>query len=90
LGGIGWLNDPNVLFAVMLFELLIVLIEFTEFIRENVSIWYKVKMLFSKSFLHSDNVEAKSVLPGDLMTLREMINFLVLIQALIEITLATG
>ena len=65
-------------------------IEFTEFIRENVSIGHKIKMLFAKSFLHSDNVETKSVLPGDLMALREMINFLVLIQALIEVAFATG
>jgi len=90
LGSVGGLNNPNVLFAIMLLQFLVVLIEFSKFIREDVSIWYKVKMLFSKSFLHSDNIEAKSVLPGDLMTLREMINFLVLIQALIEITLATG
>ena len=47
-------------------------------------------MLLSISFLHSNNIEAKSILPCDLMTLREMVDLLVLIQTFIEITLATG
>ena len=55
------------------------LIEFTELIRQDVSIWYKVKVLFAKLLLHSDGVKAKPIFTGDLMTLWEMVDFLVLI-----------
>jgi hypothetical protein len=74
----------------MLLELLIVLIEFSELVRENVSVWNEVKMLLSKSFLHSDNVEAESILPCDFMTLREMVDLLVLVKAFIQIAFAAG
>ena len=46
-------------------------------------------MLLSISFLHPNNVEAKPILPCDFMTLREMVDLLVLVQAFVEITLAT-
>lgn len=72
----------------MLFQLLVVFIELTEFIRKNVGIWHKVKVLFTISFLHSDNIETKPILPCNLMTLWEVINLLVLIQAFIKVTLA--
>ena len=57
LGSIGGLNDPNVLFTIVLFQFLVVLIEFPKFIGEDVSVWNKVEILLSKSFLHSDKVE---------------------------------
>jgi len=57
LGSVGGLNNPNILFAIMLLQFLVVLIKFSKFIREDVSIWDKVKILLSESFLHSDKVE---------------------------------
>ena len=68
LRGISWLHDPNVLFAIVLLQLLIMLVEFTKLIRENVGVWDKVEMLFSVSLLHSYDVETKSILSSDLMT----------------------
>ena len=76
---VGRLDDPNILFAIMLLQFLVVLIKFSKFIREDVSIWYKVKMLFAKLLLHSDGVKAKPIFTGDLMALWEMIDLLVFI-----------
>lgn len=55
------------------------LVEFTEFIRKDVRIRDKVKVLLAVPFLHSNNVEAESVFACDFMTLGEMVNLLVLI-----------
>jgi len=66
------------------------LIKLTEFIWQDVSIWNKVKMLFAKSFLHSDDVEAEPVFPCDFMALREVIDLLILVQAFIQVALAAG
>jgi hypothetical protein len=83
LSRISWLDNPDILLAIMLLELLIVLIEFSELVGENVSVRNEVKMLLSKSFLHSNNVEAESILPCDFMTLREVVDLLVLVKAFI-------
>lgn len=66
------------------------LIEFTKFIWKNVGVGHEVKVLLSIPFLHPDHVEAQSVFAGDLVTLWEMIDLLVLVEALVEIALATA
>ena len=81
--------DPDVLLAVMLLQLLVVLIELSEFVGQDIGIRHKIEMLLSESFLHSNDVEAESVFPRDLVTLRKVVNFLVLIEAFIQIALAT-
>ena len=88
--GVGWLDDPDVLLAVMLLQLLVVLIELSELIRQDVCIRRKVVMLFAILLLHPHYVEAKPVLPGDLMTLREMVDLLIFIQALVQIALTAA
>ena len=72
----------------MLFELLVVLVELTEFIRKNVSVGHEVEMLLAISFLHPDNVEAKSIFPCDLVALGEVVYLLVLVQSFIQVALA--
>ena len=47
-------------------------------------------MLFAKSLLHSDDVEAEPVFPCDFMTLREVVDLLVLVQAFVQVALAAG
>ena len=89
LRSISWLHNPNVLLGVMLLELLIMLVKFTKFIWQDVGVWNKVKMLLAKPLLHSYYIKTQSVLSGDFVAHREMINLLVLIKALIEITLTT-
>jgi hypothetical protein len=72
----------------MLFKLLIVCVEVTELVRKNVCIGYKVKVSLAELLLHPDHVIAKTVLSGDLVALREVIDLLVLVQALVQVALA--
>lgn len=74
----------------MLFQLLVVLIELSEFIGKNVSIWYEVKVLLTILLLHPNNIEAKSIFSSNLITLREVIDFLILVEPFIEVALAAG
>ena len=74
----------------MLLQFLVVLIEFSKLVGQDVSVWDKIEMLFSISFLHPNAIEAKTIFSGDLMTLGEMIDLLVLIETLVQITLARG
>ena len=87
---VGWLHDPNIFLAIVLLQLLIMLIKLTELIWQDVGVRYKVKMLFAESLLHSDNVEAKPVFPCNFVTLREVVNLLVLVQAFVQVALAAG
>lgn len=64
------------------------LVEFAKFIGQNVGIGHEIEVLFTIPLLHPNNVEAQSVLSCDFMTLREVIDLLVLVQALVEVTLA--
>lgn len=88
LSGIGWLNNPDILFTVMLFKLLIVFVKFAKLIRKNVSVGYEVVVLFAISLLHPHNIETESVFASDFMTLREVIDLLVFVQPFVEIALA--
>ncbi len=72
----------------MLFKLLIVCVEVAELVRKNVCIGYKVKVSLAELLLHPDHVIAKTILPGDLVALWEVINLLVLVQALVQVALA--
>lgn len=74
----------------MLLQLLIVCIEVTKLIWENVGIRDEIEVLLAVSFLHSDHVEAESILSSDLVGLWEVVNLLVFIQPFIEIALARG
>lgn len=92
LARVGWLDDPNILLRLVLLQLLVVVVEITEFLRENVGVGSKVERGFSELFLHSDDVEAETVLSSDLGRLRELVDLLVLVQTLILVvfTAATG
>ena len=65
------------------------LIELAKFIRQNICVGYEVEVLLAVPLLHPDDVEAQSIFSCDLMTLWEVIDFLVLVQTLVEVTLAT-
>ena len=86
--GIRWLDNPNVLLRVVLLELLVMLVEFTKFIWQDVGVRNEVEMLLSEALLHPHDIEAKPVLSRDFVALRKMVNLLILVQALIEVTLA--
>ena len=72
----------------MLLQLLVVVVEVTEFIGEDVGVGTEIKSILTEALLKPHNIEAKSVLPGDFVTLREVIELLVLIQTLILVALA--
>ena len=85
---VGWLDNPYVLFALMLLQLLVVVVKVAEFVRQNVRVRRKVKRLLSKAFLHANYIETEAIFARNFVTLREMVNLLVLVQTLILITLA--
>jgi len=74
----------------MLFQLLIVLIELSELVRQDISVRNEVKMLLAKPLLHPHNIEAKSIFPCNFMTLWVMVDLLVLVETFIQVTLTTG
>ena len=88
LASVCWLHNPNVLLGLMLLELLVMIVEISELIRQDVRVWTEVKSILSESFLKSDNIEAKTVLASDFVTLGEMIDLLILVETLILVALA--
>jgi hypothetical protein len=63
-------------------------VEIMEFIRQDVGVRYKVKLLSTESLLHLDEVVAESVFPGDFITLGEVVDSLELVEAFIKVALA--
>lgn len=72
----------------MLLKFLVMRVEIAELIRQDVGVRHEVKVLLAKAFLHPHYVVAKSILPGDLVTRWEMVDFLILVQAFIDVRLA--
>jgi hypothetical protein len=58
-------------------------VKFTKFVREDVGIGNKVKEGLSMLILHFNHILTKVVLPGDFITLWEMIDFLIFVQAFV-------
>ena len=52
-------------------------------IWQDVGVWHKVIGLSSKLFLHLYIVKAHSIFPGNFVRVREMVDSLILIEALI-------
>ena len=73
------LNNPHVTLWLGLLQLVVVGLELVEFIRQHVSVWQEIKGVASEFLPHFQNVVAQSILSGDLMTLREVIDALVLV-----------
>lgn len=88
LARVGRLHDPHVLLRVVLLQLLIVRVEVPELVREDVGVGHKVKVLLAVLLLHADHVKTEAVLPGDLVALWEVVDLLVLVEALVEVALA--
>lgn len=83
LTGVCRLDNPNVFLALVLLQLLIVIVKVTELIGQDVRVWYKIKWLFAEALLHAHHVKAQAVFACNFMALREVINFLVLVQTLV-------
>ena len=83
LARISWLDNPHILLALVLLQLLVMIVEVAKFIRQDVGVWAEVEGRLAKSFLHADDVETESVFSGDFITLGEMVDLLILIQTFI-------
>ena len=83
LAGVCRFHDPDIFLALVLLEFLVVIVKVTKLIGKNVGVWRKIKCTFPEALLHADDVEAKSIFACDLVRLREVIDFLVLIQAFV-------
>ncbi len=68
---------------VVLLYLLKVSVEFSKLIREDVSVWDEVELSLPMLLLHLYRIEAQSILPRDFVTMREMVDLLVLVQPFI-------
>jgi hypothetical protein len=79
LAGVCWLDDPHVLLAVMLLKFLVVGVEITKLIRQDVGIRDEVEVGFPKFLLHADHVVAETILARDLVALGEVVDLLVLV-----------
>jgi hypothetical protein len=82
-------NNPHVLSRFSLFKFVEVLLEVSELLWQDVCVSHYVKRISSKLFLHFNQVVAQSVFPCDLVTGWEVIHFLILVQTLIDVGLAT-
>lgn len=62
-------------------------IKVPKLIRQNVGVRDEVKVLPAESLLHPNHVEAEPVFAGDLVALRKVIDFLVLVESFVEVRL---
>ena len=83
LRGILRLDDPLVVLDLLRLQLMKVRVEVSEFIRKYVGVGNDVEFILTELVLHLHHVIAQSVLSGELIGLREMINFLIVAQPLI-------
>ena len=63
------------------------IIKVSKFIWQNVAVRYDVEFIFSKLFLHFNNIRNKFGLVSQLITARKVVDFLVFIKRLINIWL---
>ena len=81
------LNDPLVYVLVLSLTLQLVkmAVEIRKLIWQIVSIGNDVERLFPKPLLHLDDVGAEPVLPGQLKTVWEMVDLLILVQIVVDV-----
>lgn len=89
LRSIGRFDNPDVLFRIMLPEFLVMRVELSKLIRQDIGIRCEIKIMLPVLLLQPDNITTKPILSRYLMTLRKMIDLLVLIKPFIDIRLAT-
>lgn len=79
-----------VFFALGLLKLVKMMHKFSKLVGNKIGVWQEVKMLLTKSLLHSSDVKGQFIFSCDFNAAGKMINFLVLIQAFIKISLAVA
>ena len=74
----------------MLPQALIVRVEIVKLIRQDVGIGNEVVLLPAEPLLHLDIVVTEAIFARDLVTLRKVVDPLMLIEALVHVALARG
>ena len=64
-----------------------VAIEISKLIRQIIGVRYDIKGLLAEFVLHLDDVGTQAVFPGELETIRVVIDLLVLVEIVIDILL---
>ena len=82
-GRISWFDDPNVPLRLSLPQFLEVRMEVVKLIWEDVGFGDEIELLAAEALLHLHVVVAEAVLARDLMTLREVIDPLELVEAFV-------
>jgi hypothetical protein len=80
---IGRFKDPHVFLGLVLLQLLVVVIKISKLFGKNIGVWGQVECRLAIFFLHSDQIEAKSVFFGDFVTVGKLVNLLVLVQTFV-------
>ena len=58
-----------------------------EFIGKDVCVWYYIEIFLPELFLHFDYIVAQPVFSSELKTIWEVIDFLVLVQIVVDVRL---
>jgi hypothetical protein len=83
-GAVCWLNDPGVTLGVRLLDLQEMRVEFTKLVRQDVGVRNEVVLTCTKLLLRPDIVVTETIFAGDLITLRKMVDSLILIQPFVK------
>ena len=88
LASVSRLHNPNILLAFMLLQFLVMVVKVAKFVRQNVRVRAEVEGRLAEALLHAHHIEAESVFTGNFITLWEVVDLLILIQALILVGFA--
>jgi hypothetical protein len=66
------------------FVLVVVRIKIGKLDRQDISFWNDIEGLSTVDLLHLNDIIAQSVLPGQLIGLREVVDFLSILKAVIQ------
>mmetsp|Transcript_9983 Transcript_9983/g.15087 ORF Transcript_9983/g.15087 Transcript_9983/m.15087 type:complete len:281 (+) Transcript_9983:1693-2535(+) len=87
---VAGLHDPNIAARVRLLQFLVVTKEVSVLIRQDVGIRHKIEGVPPELLLHLDVVEAEAVLASNLVGVREVVDALELVEALIQVGFAAA
>lgn len=76
---IRWFQNPYILLALVLFQLLVMIVKVCKFIGQDIGVGDEVKSSFTVSFLHANDIKTETIFARNLITLWKVVNFLIFI-----------
>ena len=70
----------------LVLETVKVTVEVSELVREDIAVWYDVKLVLAPLLLHLDHVGNQSILPRQLIRVGKVVDLLVLLQLLVDVS----